>query len=333
MTHPAPRPRGTKTYTKPPLTHEQLVAQMHERGLTIPDRDRALRYVKQIGYYRLSPYMIPVRKDGSDDFISGVEFDQILDLYVFDRKLRLHVLDALERAEVAIRAAMTDQMSLKYGAFWYTEPQLFEDVRAHKKFLAWLRDRCRQQLSEKPEQTSGRLNHRSALEHYLLTYKRPELPPSWIMMELSTIGQLQKLLENLDQRADVTRIASSLGINNQLLISWLRAFKRVRNICAHHSRLWNTVLGTYPAIPKSKNVIWLKDRTVFSGSDHRRYRLYPVLVALQSIMYGISPHSSWARRLKDLLDAHPRVPVEAMGMPTNWYADQFWERALAEPST
>lgn len=106
-----PRERGNKKYTKPPLSLDALVARLSGRGMHIPDRDRAKRYLRHIGYYRLSPYIIPFRQAGSQDLQPGTSFDQILELYMFDRALRTLVTDALERVEVAVRAAVTDHMS------------------------------------------------------------------------------------------------------------------------------------------------------------------------------------------------------------------------------
>jgi len=323
-----PRQRGVGVYDKPPLGHADLVARMQDRGLVIPDVGRAERYVRSIGYYRLSPYMIPFRRAGSDDFRSGVGFDDVLDLYVFDRKLRLLVLDAVERVEVAVRSALTDHMAQAHGAFWYADPTHFRDVRRHRDFVTTVHDDCARQLLAKPEQTDGALMHRSALEHYLMTYGTPELPPSWIVMERLTLGQVERLIGNLKRRADRTAIAKSLGINEPLLVSWMRTFVRVRNICAHHGRLWNAVLGVSPALPTSPSVTWLADPTAIAHSPARRARLYPVLVALQSLLSTLSPGSSWAQRLKALIDEHPGVPLVAMGMPPGWSDDLFWARRI-----
>ena len=46
-------------YNKPPLTESQLVDRLHERGLEIQNRERAERYLRHIGYYRISPYSLP----------------------------------------------------------------------------------------------------------------------------------------------------------------------------------------------------------------------------------------------------------------------------------
>lgn len=324
----ASRARGSATYSKPPLTLDDLVDRLADRGLVIPDRDRAVRYLKHLGYYRLSPYAIPFQVAGTDhEFREDAAFDDILDLYVFDRSLRLLVLDALERIEVAIRSALTDHMAVTYSdSHWYVGGQHFRDQFKHRRFLDDIAKECTAQLGRAPEHRGDRIVFRSALEHYLTTYGTPALPPSWLMVEMLTIGSLDHLLRNLRRRSDKTAIARTIGLNEALLDSWLRTYVRVRNICAHHGRLWNVGLGVYPKIPASPTVSWLDDPAAIG--PRRAKQLYPVLVSLQSVLNTISPHSSWARRLGDLIAEHPHLPLRGIGMPDDWRDDGFWARHL-----
>ena len=327
---PRPRSRGDAHYAKPALPHAELAKQWSDRGMAVPDQDRALRYLRHIGYYRLSPYTIPFQfRDGSHRFRPGTTFDDILDLYVFDRQLRLLVLDALERVEVAVRAGLTDIMSERAGGpHWYVDPMHFTSRSKHDRLLSEIRDECAQQLRRQPEPAGDAMTYPSALEHYLITYGFPELPPSWVMVEMLTIGQLSHLYSNISPRSARTAIARSLGLNEAVLTSWLKTYVRVRNVCAHHGRLWNVGLGVYPAIPADASITWLVDRTVLDEVDARRHRLYPVLVSLQTVLSTVSPRSTWAQRLVQLLEQHTRVPLPAMGMFDGWSEDPFWTAHL-----
>ena len=323
-----PRPRGTAIYGKPALNIEDLLARYLDRGLEVPATQtaRVERYLRQIGYYRLSPYTIPFQLQHSGhQFKAGTRFDDLLDLYVFDRTLRLLVLDALERAEVAVRAALTDHMSTTYGdPHWYTDAAHFQRTDRHANLLKMVKKSCDDLLTDQPERNAGPLHFPSALDHYLTTYGKPELPPSWVMVETLTIGQLNNLYGNLTLRADRTAIANILGLNDVLLRSWLTTYVRVRNICAHHGRLWNVGLGVYPAIPQHPRIAWLASPL----PGRSRKRLYPVLVSLQSILNTISPNSTWAQRLFDLLQGRPDMNLNGMGIPQNWHADAFWDPHL-----
>lgn len=319
-----PRPRGSLHYNKPPMTVEALVERLASRGLEITSRDKASRYLRHIGYYRLSPYTIPFQQYGTDhQFHPGTSFDNVLDLYAFDRELRLLVLDALERVEVAVRTAITDHMSTTYSnAHWYTDPWHFQDQRRYSELLRIVREICHKRLTDKPDNGEDALVHGSALEHYLITYGSPELPPSWLMVETLTIGQLTSMYRNLKNRADRDSIARNVGLLGPVLQSWMITYTRVRNISAHHGRLWNVGLGVYPAIPKSRKISWLEgDGALPSRSKNR---LYPVLASLQSILNTISPRSSWTQRLYNLLSTRPEMNLIGMGVPKEWASDPFW---------
>lgn len=146
------RGRGTRVYDKPPMTLDELVQRLMERGLLVPDQPRARRYLRHIGYYRLSPYAIPFQHEGPEHlFRPGVSFDDLLGLYVFDRSLRLLVMDALERIEVAVRAALTDHMATSTDdAHWYADARHFRDRRRHQKLLHLIRETSDQQLRRPP---------------------------------------------------------------------------------------------------------------------------------------------------------------------------------------
>ena len=104
-------------YNKQFLTTDQQVALLRSRGMAITNENKAKERLARIGYYRLSAYWFPNRKSVQyldpadnrtktrilDDFRDGTTFSDALDFYVFDKKLRLIVLDALERVEIGIR--------------------------------------------------------------------------------------------------------------------------------------------------------------------------------------------------------------------------------------
>jgi abortive infection bacteriophage resistance protein len=120
-TLPTPTP-----FNKPPLSLPDQLQLLISRGLTVSDQAEASHYLTYIGYYRLSGYALPFQKGGSGadrhDFKPGTTFTQILERYVFDRRLRLLVMDAVERIEVAIRAALSNAIAPQHGAHWYLNP-------------------------------------------------------------------------------------------------------------------------------------------------------------------------------------------------------------------
>lgn len=338
-------------YDKPAMASAEHLEQWRTRGLLIPDVEWATRNLSHISYYRLSAYAIPYTRPGSADhrFLPDTCFDDILSLYVFDRELRLLLLDAIERVEVAVRAQLCNHMSITYGndPFWYLDESHFKREYGHKRLLASLErqldeERRRlesdlRQLEKRPslssaqrEALSQKARQETFLRHYLCSYDHPRLPPCWMMVEMLTWGDLSYLYGGLVRAPDQKAIARGVGTHAELLTSWLKGINLVRNICAHHARLWNRELGVNVKLPTSDKVRWLEQSIVLSD-PHIRWekRLYPVLVALQSLLYTISPASRWAERLAALLAKYPHISLAHMGIPANWQQDPFWQAALA----
>lgn len=320
------RARGAEPYSKPALSEVALLDRWQQRGLVLADRDRAARYLRHIGYYRMSAYVRSFEGDERDVLRAGTTFDDVLGLYIFDRKLRLIVLDALERVEVAARAALGNQMALVDGPHWYENSTHFSSPNVHVRLLNDVDQMVVDQIRRPREQLAGQDSFVSALEHYVTRYGEPARPPTWIVMEELSFGSIRHLYSSLADTTAQNAIARSLGLRTPVLTSWLLTYQRVRNICAHHGRLWNRGLGVYPAIPKSRAIDWISDGELFTRDDWRRQRLYPVLVSLQTMLHTIAPGSSWAWRLDDLFHEHPTVPLSGMGIPKGWTDDPFWPR-------
>ncbi len=338
-----------RAYQKPASTPAEQVAEWQRRSMDVPDPAKAEKYISHIGYYRLSAYCIPFYQQNThEQFKLGVAFNDILALYIFDRQLRLLVMDALERIEVAVRAHLTDHMSLAHGKdpFWYLNQAHFKGSFDYTRLLNDIRkliDDERQRLAADERHVDGRraltleqkselkvrLRKENAIRHYICEYNKPALPPCWIVMEAFTLGQLSHAYAGLSSNADQKAIARALGTHAELLESWLKTLNSIRNFCAHHSRLWNKELGISIKIPVSPQIKWLEAPVVLADPriDYKK-RVYPVLVAMQSILYTISPNSKWGSRLYELLEQHPHIPRANMGMPDEWYADPFWHDAL-----
>lgn len=102
-------------YSKPYLPVSDQLALIKSRGMIISDDALAEAYLNRIGYYRLSGYWYPYRESGGtgaslavgDKFRTGTKFSEVVELYVFDKKLRLLMMDVIERIEIALRVQIT----------------------------------------------------------------------------------------------------------------------------------------------------------------------------------------------------------------------------------
>lgn len=336
------------------MNNQEHLDRWVRRGLIIPDEGRALRYLSHISYYRFSAYAIPFYEPNEEDhkFKAGTSFDDVLSLYIFDRELRLHIMDAIERIEVSVRASICNHMSITHdkNPFWYLEKKHFKAEYDHNRLISKLEDEIEsernrydkdvRQLDKRtnitPEQKAtllDKIKKETFLRHYFCSYDEPQLPPCWMMVEMLAWGDLSFLYSGLNKVSEQKAIAKNLGSNAELLPSWLKAFNTIRNHCAHHNRLWNREFGVSLKIPKQKaqgfsGVKWLENTPVLVNQIRYEKRLYPVLAAVQSLLYTISPSSSWAKKLKKLLTEFPQASLANMGIPDDWDKDPFWGECL-----
>ncbi|MCC6281982.1 MAG: Abi family protein [Saprospiraceae bacterium] len=294
-------------YIKPALPIPDQIRLLQSRGLNITDTAKAASYLSHISYYRLRAYTFPFQdnRDPNHPFHPDVTFDDVLDVYRFDRKLRVLVFDAIERIEVALRTQIIYQFSLAHGSHFFQRKGLYHNLANFKNDL----------------KTVDKEIHRSSevfIKHYKLKYTSPKRPPCWMSLEILSLGTLSKLYENLRISAEKKSIAAHFGLNAFVLESWMHMLSHVRNICAHHGRLWNRTLTQIPKLPKNPTFTWLINSAVPAD------RLYVTLCSIQYLLNTVAPSHSFSIRLKALLQEYPKTDQTSMGFPTGWESEPLW---------
>ena len=296
-------------FSKKPLSFKEQISQLEKRGLLIGDRDKAEFYLSHLNYYRLAAYSLAFEKhNNSHQYVEGTSFDHILDLYIFDRELRLLVLDSIERVEVSIRTYFAYTLAHKYGPHEYLNPALFKAKWPHARNVRQL-------------ENENRNSREVFIRHLREKYDEP-LPPIWATVEVMTFGQLSNWYANLTSGADRNAIANVYGMDEINLVSFLHHLSTVRNICAHHSRLWNREFTFTFKLPKKRPSQLLE---ILNFSPATIKRIYNTLVMLDYLMVTISPDTHWKQRLLTLLNEHPVANPLAMGFPRNWKDLPTWK--------
>jgi abortive infection bacteriophage resistance protein len=272
-------------YSKPPLSISDQIARLKQRGLTFHDEQKAAHYLSNISYYRLRAYTYPFQdnKDPNHSFIKEISFDDIIELYVFDRRLRILVLNAIEKIEVALRTKIIYEYALAYGSHWFMNTSLYHNPKFYK---------------ENQETLQKEINRSTEtfIEHYKKNYTSPVLPPAWMSLEVVSMGLLGKLFSNLLRSEVKTKVAKEFGLKkSEHLVSWIHAFVNLRNVCAHHSRLWNRRFTIVPQIPYNTANQFIINKNIYDN------KLYAQLCCMNYITQIISPDSSFVADLKNLL--------------------------------
>lgn len=283
-------------FKKPFKTIDEQIELLCSRGIVINDLEVAKYYLSHINYYRLSGYWLLFEKDHqTHQFREGTKFEDILNLYQFDRELRLIVLDAIERIEVSLRARWSYFFAQDYGSHCFMNSSLF------RKYHLWEKD------MKRLENEINRSNEDFIL-HYKNKYSDPDLPPIWVISEVISFGSLSRWYDNLKPMKIRKAIASEYDLDNRVLASFLRHLTEVRNVCAHHSRLWNRKFTVTFQLPKHpKHLV-----SLLNHSEKRK--LYNTLIMLNFFLDIISPRHSWKKRLLDLMQKH-KIDASLMGFP------------------
>ena len=301
-------------YDKPPLSFNAQAQRLQDRGLSFDDPARVERYLSHIGYYRLSAYWLPFELPSSDSatrchqFQAGTTFEQILELYIFDRKLRLLAMEAIERIEVALRTRWAGSMSLRHGSHAHMKHELFKCPWDHARDLGKMVNELKQ-------------SKETFIVHYRDRYKKPFLPPIWAVVETLTLGALSRWLKNTDDTDVKKEIMRSFGMPTVDVVEKVfHALTSIRNVCAHHSRLWNRRFAmSLPHIQRMRDTMQPSN-----SPNHAHHHLYNYLVVIDMLMKAINPGSSWKTRLIELLNTINPAQQQAMGFPADWKTRTFW---------
>lgn len=327
-------------YEKPWLSIADQLALLAGRGMDLGNADRAAEYLERIGYYRLSGYwfafrersgkLVPLDPGGRkpacirvttvalDRFKAGTTFRNAVELYVFDKKLRLLAMDALERIEIALRVDIAHTLG-ELDPFAYLHPEYFHrefgfDIDAQRgvsRHHEWLSRQAQLIVRSKED----------FVRHNRQAYGLPLA--IWVASEIWDFGTLSTIFSGM-REIEQDRISSAYGLRSgRVLASWLRSLNYLRNVCAHHSRLWNRNIVDQPRLPGRDELAWVE---LFEQDNHLRARCFLLLRIARHLMEVINPQSSWAERMQTHLMAFPDLGhlglnLRGMGVPDNWTSD------------
>lgn len=286
------------------------------------DDGQAYQWLPNVSYYRLSAYWYPARRVDDtgtvlDEFKAGTTFSDAVALYEADRKLRTLVHDGMERIEIAMRTRLGELLCSE-SPVSYKDPAMFRSEFDHGQWLATAQKRV-----DRSARTSD------SIKHYRSTYGSNY--PFWVLAEVldfSDISHLYNGLPALAQRA----IAESFGITihpetlsreqyrkatrQSPLAPWMHQMTVVRNITAHHGRLWNRSFVPAPTTG-------LRTQGCFQALPvGQSERIFGALTMMAHLLRTASPGTTWPTKVADHVASqfmsNELVHPAAMGLPEDW---------------
>ncbi len=294
-------------YTKTYASTTQLVSLLRSRGLAIRDEARAKEYLRHIGYYRFSAYLFPLLTTPKENhvFKSGSTFDNALDMYRFDRHLRLLMFNQIEKIEVAVRSSIVNITSRETGnPFWMTDPSCFYDAKQFVKT---------KQLID----TELAKSREEFIEHFRNTYSEP-YPPAWMLAEILPLGVLTKIYENIKSNQIRKKIAQEFSLNVPVFMSWMTIITVTRNNCCHHSRVWNRTFALRALTMRRMTRPWI-------STNVNQQKVYFSLCIIKYFLDIISPKNDMSSKLQSLLSEYPTIDINAMGFSMSWEQEALWQ--------
>jgi len=298
-------------FSKSPKTYAEQLEILKSRGLVVTDDAFAEHCLRHHNYYRLSAYRFAFTELGNADrFKAGTTFDDLWGLYCFDRRLRLLVMEGVKRLEISARTNLAYTLAHTYGVFSYEDPSFFHNKTRHTQGLAQL------------DNELGR-SKEIFVQHYRDEYNL-QRPPIWAACEVMSFGLLSRFYENIQTDKVRKTIAAEYGLMPKTMRSLLLHAVYVRNLCAHHSRLWNRKLTITLSLPQHSPA-----ELVASLHPQENRRIYNTLTTLAHIVNIVEPKNHWAHRLRALLYAQTYPVTQHMGFPADWEEQPIWERGAS----
>jgi abortive infection bacteriophage resistance protein len=272
-----------ESFNKPFLTLDKQINLLKSRGMLFKDESKAKYYIENLNYYRLTGYWLIFEKNhATHTFKENTYFEDILNLYIFDRELRLLLLDAIERIEVSIRSKLAYNLAESFGSHALLKPEIFLSALKYSRTLVKLKSEIDRNKAE------------LFIKHHFDKYKE-ELPPIWVCVEVMTLGQISNWLSNIKERKYRQIIAKSYALDEKILCSFLHHLTIIRNACAHHFRVWNKRFTIDFTLPKNPN-----DLNKKFNLSKKRY-LYNTLVMCEYLMDIICEDNLWSIKLNNLI--------------------------------
>ena len=292
-------------YTDSSLSVEDQINLLKARNLTFGNEERAKHLLQNVSMFRMKGYLYPLQADKVNHiYKDGSTFEQAFALYTFDSDLRRLLFKRIEQIEVSMRTKFSEIMATASDHFWYTEAINFRNAHDHASLLSSI-DR---ELSRSDD---------DQIVSFFNTYTN-QWPPSWMAMEVSSFGTLSLLYKCLNAGTCKRDIANYYGLRDTAFESWIHSLVYVRNICGHHSRLWNRTLRIQPVVPR---------RCIhpFVSSSVRTNRVYYVICIIKYLLNIIEPDNNFTSQINWLFIDYPLVNKHAMSFPDCWEMEPLWQ--------
>ena len=223
---------------KKPTTIEEQIKLLKNREVVIEDENFAKKFLRIYNYYFVTGYLHPYKT--SEDKYKNISFNEIATQIKFDMRLREICMYALDIIEKGLKTIIAYEFSHNYenGNIAYAYSLYFpNDEDKHTRLM---------------EHYNVSLNNNKELPYVKHNMKTYGILPTWVAIELFTLGNIEKFFSMLDTGTK-KKIEDIIGFPKNKIENWIENLRIFRNMVAHNQRLYNFSILSMPKKAKEYN--------------------------------------------------------------------------------
>lgn len=284
---------------------EQIELLRNGKGLIIDDIDYAKNNLRELNYYRLSGYSLTMRKN--DHFYKNSKFSDIMQIYNFDKELKILLLSYLEDVEISLRTHIAYELG--------KQDTISSDTISYLKKDNYISNSHYCQFMETFDKEIKNSRDEAFVKHHQRKYNG--VLPVWAMVETLSFGKVSMFFASLSSNIKKQLCDTYYhGIRYTVIENFLEGLVVLRNICAHHARLYNRGL---PHKPNFSN--W--ENNYFEGQSYERESIGNKLFFRLLVIIRLSPDrlNTSSKIINDIIslkEKYPFVDLKHYGFNRNW---------------
>ena len=207
--------------------YNELLEYIISKGVSVKNKEEALRKIKTYSYYSIINTYKDVFKNINNEYKKNVSFDEIYALFEFDKNLRSIFLKYLLEIEMILKSLLAETLSSRYGIKEYLIKENFDNTVNETTIT--------ESIDVIEEEINKQNGKHEAVTHYINEYG---FVPPYVLTKILTLGELSRLYIMLKQ-SDRQNISKIFKLSDKVLKQIIINMTMIRNICAHNDRLFS----------------------------------------------------------------------------------------------
>lgn len=283
-------------------TFKEQLEILKSRNMIIENEDECLKILSITNYYRLTAYALQYKV--KDDYNNKISFNEMYQIYMFDKKLRNLIMEILEGIEISLRTYMAYSLAMKYGPEAHKKEEIFDDLNLYNGYVNF-KGKHIKGLKDEINNAIYRRRMELFIRHYEDKYNGHF--PIWVIVEVLSFGVLSRMYSNLKTEDKKIIARNGFSTSKFLLSGWMDNLSNMRNTCAHYGRLYNKKFKLI-----SIHCRYKKFNLINNG-------LFAYILAIKELTLNKQEWTSFRTGLESLIDEYEEyIDLKLIDFPDNW---------------